>query len=231
MRKLSHQTNLLLFVDDEGILRCSGRIQYSSLPYDSKFPMLLPNGHYFTKLIIATSHEQVWHNKVHETLTQLRSRFWVIRGRKAVKEIVSKCVLCKRMEGKYYSTPAAPPVPSYRVADDFGFMSIGIDHAGPVFVKNIHESDGTMYKAYITVITCTVTRAIHLELSLDLNADSLIRALKRFKGIRGIPALVLSDNSRTFKDRKVKAFLLRVRIQWRFNVPRAGWWGGFLKYV
>ena len=54
------------------------------------------------------------------------------------------------------------------VADDFGFTSIGIDHAGPVFVKNIYESDGTMYKVHITVITCAVTRAIHLELSPDL---------------------------------------------------------------
>ena len=76
------KVNLGLFVDDEGILRCSGRIQYSSLPYDSKFPMLLPNGHYFTKLIIAKSHEQVSHNKVQETLTQLRSRFWVIKVEK-----------------------------------------------------------------------------------------------------------------------------------------------------
>ena len=174
------KVNLGVFVDDEGILRCSGRIQYSSLPYDSKFPMLLPNGHYFTKLIIANSHEQVWHNKVRETLTQLRSRFWVIKGRKAVKEIVSKCFFMQKNEGKYYSTPAAPPLPSYRVAD-FGFTSVGIDHAGPVFVKNIYESDGTMYKAYITVVTCTVTRAIHLELNPDLNADSLVRALKRFK--------------------------------------------------
>ena len=88
-------------------------------------------------------------------------------------------------------------VPTYscHVVDDFGFMSIGIDHAGPVFVKNSNGSDGTMYKAYVTVITCTVTRAIHLEFSPNLNADSLL-----------IPALVVSDNGETFKDRKVKAF-------------------------
>ena len=127
------------------------------------------------------------------------------------------------------AAPAALPLLSYRVADDFGFTSIGIDHAGPVFVKNIYESDGIMYKACITVITCTVTRAIHLELSPDLNADSPIRALKRFKSRRGIPALVVSDNGRTFKDRKVKAFLLQDRIEWRFNVPRASWWGGFFE--
>ena len=106
--------------------------------------MLLPHDHYFTKLIIAKSHEQVWHNKVKEILTQLISRFWVIKGRKAVKEIASKCVSCKRMERKYYSTPAAPTLPSYRVADDFGFTSIGIDHAGPALVKNIYSSDDTM---------------------------------------------------------------------------------------
>ena len=76
------KVNLGLFVDYEGILRCSGRIQYSSLLYESKFLMLLPNGHYFTKLIIAKSYEQVSHNKVQETLTQLRSRFWVIKVEK-----------------------------------------------------------------------------------------------------------------------------------------------------
>ena len=95
-------------------------------------------------------------------------------------------------------------------------------------MKNIYESDGTMYKAYITVITCTVTGAIHLELSPELNADSLIRALIRFKSRRGIPALVVSDNRRTFKDRKVKAFLLRDRIEWRFNVSHGK---DFSKYV
>ena len=53
---------------------------------------------------------------------------------------------------------------SYCVADDFGFTSIGIDHAGPGFVENIYESDCTIYKAYIRVITCTVTGAIQPRL-------------------------------------------------------------------
>ena len=73
-----------------------------------------------------------------------------------------------------------------------------------------------MCKAYITVFTCTSIRAIHLE-SKSL-ANSLIRTLRRFKGRRGIPALVVSDNGQTFKDLKVKAFLLQERITWNFNV-------------
>ena len=125
------------------------------------------------------------------------------------------------MEGKYYSTPTAPPLPSYHLADDFGFTSIRIDHAGPGFVKNIYESDGIMYKAYITVITCTVTRAIHLELIPDLNADSLIRALKRFKGKRGIPVLVVSD----------KHFFVRTELIGDLMSPMPVGGEDFLKYV
>ena len=88
-----------------------------------------------------------------------------------------------------------------------------------------------MYKAYITVFTCTSTRAIHLELSPNLLGNSLIRTLRRFKGRRGIPALVVSDNGQTFKDSKVKAFLLQERITWNFNVPRGSWWGGFFEII
>ena len=126
-----------------------------------------------------------------------------MKGRQPVKEVVGRCVICKKVEGKCYSIPPAPPLSSFRVSEDLGFISVGIDYAGPVFVKNIYESDGTMYKAYITAFTCTSTRAIHLELSPNLLGNSLIRTLRRFKGRRGIPALVVSYNGQTFKDSKV----------------------------
>ena len=70
-----------------------------------------------------------------------------------------------------------------------------------------------------------------MELSPNLLRNSLIRTLRRFKGRRGIPALVVSDNGQTFKDSKVKAFLLQERITWNFNVPRGSWWGGFFEII
>ena len=75
-----------------------------------------------------------------------------------------------------------------------------------MFVKNIYESDGTMYKAYITVFTCTNTRAIHLRLSPNLLGNSLIRTLRRFKGHRGMPALVVSDNGTNIQRHKGQSF-------------------------
>ena len=62
-----------------------------------------------------------------------------------------------------------------------------------------------MNKVYIALLTCAATRAVHLELVPNLSAESFIRALARFKGRRGIPVLVVSDNGKTFKDSRVQA--------------------------
>jgi hypothetical protein len=79
--------SLSLFEDKQNIIRCHGRIQESPLPYDTKFPIFLPSDHYFTRLVVLRSHEQVIHNRVRETLTQVRSKYWITRGRQVVKKI------------------------------------------------------------------------------------------------------------------------------------------------
>ncbi|XP_068670897.1 uncharacterized protein [Montipora foliosa] len=73
-----------VFKDANGLLRCKGRIQKSSLPYSTKHPILLYRKQHFTKLEIMQSHENVNHNGVGETLTEIRSQFWIIKGRQAV---------------------------------------------------------------------------------------------------------------------------------------------------
>ena len=79
-----------LYQDEEGILRCQGRIGMSSLPYDTRFSILLPRSQYFSKLVILKCHDQVIHNGVSETLVQDRSRYWIVKGRQTVKSIINK---------------------------------------------------------------------------------------------------------------------------------------------
>ena len=220
---------LAVFKDEQGVLRCKGRIQNSSLSYSAKFPILLPRKQHFTKLVIVQAHGNVKHNGVRETLTEIRAKFWIIKGRQAVKDVLSKCVTCKKILGRAYSTPPAPPLPSFRVSDDLAFSKVGVDFAGPLYVKNIYESKGEVFKCYIALFTCASTRAIHVELVPDLTASSFIRVLKRFFGRRGLPNLFISDNGKTFKDGKVKKFVLNLNIDWKFNVPTASWWGGFFE--
>ena len=37
--------------------------------------------------MIRQSHENVKHNGVRETLTEVRSKFWIIKGRQGVKDV------------------------------------------------------------------------------------------------------------------------------------------------
>ena len=99
------KSTLGLYKDSKGVVRCQGRIGLSSLPYDTKFPVLLPREHCFTRLVILKCHEQVMHNGVPETLVQLRSKYWVVKGRQTVKKILSKCVVCKKLEGRPCGVP------------------------------------------------------------------------------------------------------------------------------
>ena len=79
---------------------------------------------------------------------------------------------------------------------------IGVDFAGPVFVKDIFADGPTMYKSYILIVTCASTSAIHLELTPDLTAPAFIRRFIRFQGRRGTPSFVASDNANTFRDQR-----------------------------
>ena len=221
--------SLGLFEDEDGILRCGGRLHNAPLPYAARFPAILPRKHQFTVLMIRKSHSNVMHNGVKETLTDLRSRFWIVKGRQTVRDVISPCATCKKLEGKSYSAPPQPPLPEFRVSDELAFTQVGVDFAGPVYLKDVYSKSKKVYKAYIAIFTCASSRAVHLELVPDLSTETFLRCLKRFISRKGVPRLVISDNGKTFKGSSLKVFLSQHGITWQFNVPRAPWWGGFFE--
>ena len=87
-------------IEKEGILVCHGRLGNSELALSAKYPMIFPRDHRFTELVIWDVHEKVHHSKVRSTLEELRSRFWVTKGRQFVKKVISKCFICRKVEGK-----------------------------------------------------------------------------------------------------------------------------------
>ena len=152
------KSQLGLFLDDKGLIRCRGRLSNAELPYSANYPALLPRSHPITTLIIQRCHEAVGHNGVKETLVHLRSQYWIIKGRQTAKSHIFKCVVCRRYEGHLYPSES---VPGFGVKGDFPFSFIGIDFAGPLFVKNRKSN---MRKVYICLFTCATSRAIHLVL-------------------------------------------------------------------
>ena len=79
-----------------------------------------------------------------------------------------------------------------------------------------------------------------MELVPDLSAEAFKRPLRRFASRRGIPVLIVSDNAKTFqatnkalkspfRNPKVANELENAKTEWRFNLERAPWWGGFFE--
>lgn len=224
-------------VEDRGILRCVGRLVNSDLEFDARRPVILPRTHRLTRIVIEECHERVHHSGVRATLAELRSKYWVPRGRQVVKRILGECVTCKKLTGKPYSTPPTAALPEFRVKEAPPFSRVGVDFAGPLYVKS---KTGEMEKVYIALFSCCVTRAVHLELVEDLSAAAFRRCLRRFTARNGTPALIVSDNAKTFQATEkalnqlfshpeVRADLENMRVEWKFNLERAPWWGGFFE--
>ena len=72
-------------VESAGILRCVGRLVNSDLEFDARRPVVLPKDHAFTAKVIEDCHRKVLHSGVRVTLAELRSRYWVPKGRQCVK--------------------------------------------------------------------------------------------------------------------------------------------------
>ena len=101
--------NLGIFAD-EGIYRRGGRLHKASLSFECKHPAIIPKDHHITSLIIKDSHSKEYHNRVKETLNQVRSQYWITRGRQAVKKIIGPCITCKRPAGILYQSPPTAPL-------------------------------------------------------------------------------------------------------------------------
>ena len=78
-RQLMKQLNLM--TDDDGLIRAKGRLSYSNLTYDTKFPVLIPSRNLVTALIIRERHTVVQRSGVKEPLCHLRVKYWVCKAR------------------------------------------------------------------------------------------------------------------------------------------------------
>ena len=54
----------------------------------------------------------------------------------------SETVVCKKLQGKSYAVPPPPPLPEFRLSDEFAFTLVGVDFAGPIYVKDVFAKKG-----------------------------------------------------------------------------------------
>ena len=185
---------LRLYLDDDNLIRCGGRIHNAPLDQFIKFPYLLPRKHPLTDMIIADTHKKLHHGGTAVTVTAIRQVYWVPTIRQRVRSILRRCVKCAKAMGKPYKTPDPPPLPRTRVGSARPFAVTGVDFTGTLYTKEPLRE----HKAYICLFTCASTRAIHLEIVTDLSTETFLLAFRRFAGRRSLPSVMLSDNASTY---------------------------------
>ena len=174
-------TQFGLFLDNQHIIRCKGRVGNAPLSQESKNPILLPSKHRQTNLIVQDVPSKIKHSDIKDTLTTIREKFWILRGQEAVKRNLRKCVTSRRVEGIPYRPPPTPDLPMERVSIDLPFAHTGLDFVGPLYIHDgKSSSEKGSNKVYICLFTCASTRAIHLELTPSLSIESSLLAFRKF---------------------------------------------------
>ncbi|XP_062541040.1 uncharacterized protein LOC134209076 [Armigeres subalbatus] len=187
------------FVDKE-VIRVGGRLRHSLEDYSVRHPAVLPQSHVFTHMLINFYHQKIHHGGHQATLAVMRQEFWPIHGKRAVTSTLRKCQRCFRFNPKPTQQPMGQ-LPSARVRPARPFLKTGIDYCGPFYLKPYHRRAAPP-KTYIAVFVCFTTKAIHLELVMDLSTAGFISALRRFIGHHGRPHEIHSDNATNFQGAK-----------------------------
>ena len=76
------------------------------------------------------------------------------------------------------------------------FQVEGVDYAGPIYCR---PKSNTKLKSYILLFSCTVLKAVNLELEPNLTTQVFIKSLKKLIAICGSPKIMYADNAKTFK--------------------------------
>ena len=220
----------------QGILRVGGRLEKASIDYDACHPIILPHVSHLTDIIINHFHVFSGHSGISTTLNSLFQQFWVVKPTSVVKRVLANCMYCRRRNAKPGEQIMAELPPARLQMNSHPFAYTGVDYFGPLMIRQKRSN----IKRYGCLFTCLTTRAVHLEVSVDLSSDAFINALRRFLSRRGPVVHIYSDNGtnlvgaerilreslQQWNQHQIHDFLLQNEIQWTFNPPTASHMGG-----
>jgi hypothetical protein len=118
-------------------------------------------------------------------------------GRKLVRKIVQKCIVCFETKPKECSYLMGE-LPVDRVQQHKPFLQTGIDYFGPFQIRLTLRRGGKTTKGYAVLFICLSTKAIHLELVNYLTTEPFLSAFRRFISRRGRCAHIYADNATYF---------------------------------
>ena len=156
--------------------------------------MFILNKSVLAEKLVGEAHLKTIHEGVTLTMTRIRDQYWIPTLRQLAKRIIKRCYGCKRFNISHYPKPSQGLIRTDRTKKDLPFSVIGTDYAGPFICKTKGKRD---IKVYLLLFTCSLTRAIHLEILPNQTKQEFTQALKRVIARRGRRKVINSDNAKT----------------------------------
>ncbi|XP_055522707.1 uncharacterized protein LOC129716889 [Wyeomyia smithii] len=233
INKDSSLYQFMLVIDDNGVIRQGSRARKAEhLPFDTRYPILLPRDHPATRLLIDYYHRIYRHANPETVVNEMRQLYMIPSLRTMVKLVSRTSQFCKLRRAKPQIPPMAP-LPSARLAHHVRpFSYVGIDYFGPVLV----EVGRSNVKRWIALFTCLTVRAVHLEIAYSLSTASCVSCVRRFVSRRECPVEFYSDNGTNFQgadrilreqiNQGLSATFTNAETKCNFNPPEAPHMGG-----
>ena len=171
----------------ERICVCKDRIE-------GAYPIYLPNESLLSEKIIFAVHKNTLLGGL--TMANVRSISCIPSLRQITKSTIRNCYGCKQHYAVPYPQPKPGPLPKDRSEAAMPFEVIGTDYTGPIYYRTKLKRES---KACILLFSCSLSRAVHLELTPNLTTNEFIKCFKRLIARRGMPKTVYSDNAKLFQ--------------------------------
>jgi transposase InsO family protein len=220
------------FLGPDGLIRCMTRYTLNDvIPFDMKFPIVLPNSHETTDAIVSFMHKQNHHMGTEATVARLRSRYWIIAARQAVKRTIKNCSHCIFLRSRPYNIPTGD-LPEFRITETSkAFEHCGADCFGPFTVytgASKHKKE-----VHVVLFTCLTSRAIYLRRLESLSSNDMLIAIQELWTRRGPILTIRSDNGRNFlgcanmlTQEFRQGLASQFGIRWIFIPAYTPQWGG-----
>ena len=149
-----------------------------------------------------------------------------------MKQILSKCPICRRQLTKTSIQKMANLPANCVKPGDPPFTFTGMDYFGPFEVK----VGSSTKKRYGVIFTCMNSRAVYIDIAEWLDTRSCINALRRFVCQRGSVKEITSDNGtnlcaadrelrQAIQELEIHTWAVTKEISWRFHPPTASHYG------
>ena len=154
---LTDQQTLNLQENTNGTLECRSRIT-------GNYPIYLPRSSSLSKKIVQEAHKKTLHGGTTLTAAEVRIKYWIPKLRQFTKQVTRHCYGCKQHHLKAYSVRQQGQLSTGKTVSERAFEVNGTNFSEIIYYKTKKSKEN---KSYIILFTCSLTRAVHLELLPD----------------------------------------------------------------